>query len=113
MLLDSILHGNSGASYAILPIVLREYWYFFTKNIHVSFKKIETPIHVQWWPHMDPFEITEDVRKLSGLNSNTAANHDKLQPQVLTDLADVLALMVTLIYNASKKICLETGRLQM
>ena len=52
----------------------------------------------------DPFEITEDgVRKLlSGLNPNKAAGPDKLQPQVLKELADVLAPMVTLIYNASK-----------
>ena len=56
-------------------------------------------------PQMDPFEIMEEgIRKLlSGLNPNKAAGPDKLQPQVLKELADVLAPMVTLIYNASKK----------
>ena len=42
---------------------------------------------------MDPFEIIEeDVRKklLSGLNPTKAAGPDKLQPQVLKGLADVL-----------------------
>ena len=34
----------------------------------------------------------------SGLNPNKAAGHDKLQPQVLKELADVLDPMVTLIY---------------
>ena len=66
---------------------------------------------------MDPFNITEEgVRKLvSGLNPNKAADPDKLQPQVLNELPDVLASMVTLIYNALKnnKQCQETGRLQM
>ena len=66
-------------------------------------------------PQMDPFEIVEEgVRKLlSGLNPNNAAGPDKQQPPVLKELADVLAPMVILIYNASKKKCLETWRLQM
>ena len=55
-------------------------------------------------PQMDPFKITEEgVKKLlSGLNTNKAAGPDKLQPHVLKELADALALMVALIYNASK-----------
>ena len=68
-------------------------------------------------PQIDPFEITEEGTKnlLSGLNPNKAAGPDKLQRQVLKELADVLAPMVTLIYNALKKIkkCLQTGRLQL
>ena len=53
-------------------------------------------------PQMDPFKITEGgVRKLlSGLNANKAAGPNKLQPHVLKELADILGLMVTLIYNA-------------
>ena len=56
-------------------------------------------------PQMDPFEITEEgIRKLlSGLKPNKAADRDKLNPQVLKELADVLDPMVTLIYNASIK----------
>ena len=60
----------------------------------------------------DPFQITEKgIRKLSGLNPNKAADPDKLQPQVLKELTDVLAPMVTVIYNALKfkRNCLETG----
>ena len=53
---------------------------------------------------MDPFEIMEEgIRKLlSDLNPNKAAGPDKLKPQVIKELADVLAPMVALIYNASK-----------
>ena len=52
-------------------------------------------------------------RKVS-VNPNKAAGPNKLQPQVLKELADVLVPLVTLIYNAYKiyiKKCLETGRL--
>ena len=54
---------------------------------------------------MDPFENTEEgiSKLLSGLNSNKAAGHNKLQPCVFKELAGVLAPMVTPIYNASKK----------
>ena len=67
-------------------------------------------------PQMESFKIMEEcIRKiLTGLNPQKAAGANKLQPQVLKELADVFAPMVTLIYNASKKLqkCLETGRLQ-
>ena len=54
---------------------------------------------------MDPFEIMEEgIRKLHfGLNPNKAAHPNKLQPRILKELANVLAPMVTLIYNAAKK----------
>ena len=53
---------------------------------------------------MDPFEIMEEgIRKLfSGLNPNKPAGPDNLNLWALKELADVLAPMVTLIYNASK-----------
>ena len=56
-------------------------------------------------PRMDAFKITEEgIRKLlSGLNTNKAAGPDNLETQALKELADVLAPMVTLIYNVSTK----------
>ena len=49
---------------------------------------------------------------LSGLNPNKSAGPDKLQPQVLENLADVLATMVTFLYNASKKQQIVLKRLE-
>ena len=66
-------------------------------------------------PQIDTFKIMEEgmTKLLYGLNSNKAAGPNTLEPQGLNKLADVLAPMVTCIYNASKQMCLETGRLQM
>ena len=64
-------------------------------------------------PQMDPFKIMEEgvSKLLSSINPPKAAGSNKLQPHVLKELADALAPMVTLIYNAKNK-CLESERLQ-
>ena len=51
---------------------------------------------------MDHFEIIDEgIRKLlPGLNPNKAASPNKLKPRVLKELGDILAPIVTLIYNA-------------
>ena len=55
---------------------------------------------------MDSFEIKEEgIRKLpSGLNHSKAAGPDKLHPQVLKELTDALAQMVTFTNNALKNV---------
>ena len=54
-------------------------------------------------PQID-FKIMEKgIRKLlSGLNLNKAAGLDEHQQRVLKELTDVLAILLTLIYNVSK-----------